>query len=199
MAKFDAQKFLSWCQSQCKQHGVKLILGRGKSIRCNGYSVSGYFDAHNEGAPTLKVASKHKLWVEVLAHEICHMFQWIEKTEKSVRFDKVINTEEWLNGKNFPAKKLHTAIIATVEMERECEVNALKLLEKFGYKNRTGYIQRANAYTLFYFYMLETRKWCKKGRAPYNQRGIWTKFPKTFNINIHKTFKKLRNLYAACI
>ncbi len=199
MNNFDSKGFLSWCQAECKRYDVTLKRSNYKSIRCQGLPVGGYFDAYNNEKPIIHIAGKHKIWEEILSHEISHMFQWVNNTKKWQDAIDIVNTDDWLLGKRVTQKKLNKAIVATIKMERECECHALKLLKTFGYNKGESYIQRANAYTLFYFHMMNTRQWYKRNFSPYDHPEIWKKFPKTFSIDIYKTYNKLSSLYDNCI
>ena len=45
------------------------------------------------------------------------------------------------------------------------------------------YTQKSNAYVLSYLWMRQKRKWYKIGFEPYNIESVYTKMPKTFDID----------------
>jgi hypothetical protein len=193
-----ADALLAYAKEECKIHGVEFIKTPGKNIKSGPSFVSGYFD-QEPNPPVLKVATS-KEWPLILAHELSHMFQWVENTPAWRDYSKVtVNLDDWLKGEIVNKKALHSTILKTINMERECEEKALALLESFGYNESTKYIQKANSYTLFYFYMEEHRTWMRPDRKPYRKPSIWKHFPDTFDIDLYETYKELKHLYDKCV
>ena len=118
------REFVQMAREHLKEHGCRIVFGRGQELNCGGYRASGYF---NDGDRELRVARKNNLWFEVLIHEYCHFLQWIEKSPVYRRSDSsnaVI--DNWFNGKHYPARKIDKAFDIVREMERDCEMRSIK-------------------------------------------------------------------------
>jgi len=61
------------------------------------------------------------------------------------------------------------------------------------------YIQKANAYTLFYLFVSDERVWYTIGKEPYRLPTVWKQFPKSFDIDLISTYNNLKHLYWRCI
>jgi len=69
--------FIKYVKSRCKEHGVKCFLSNTKSVKLQeGVRCSGYFD---ETVPVLASSMNREDWKEILAHEYCHLTQWVEQ------------------------------------------------------------------------------------------------------------------------
>jgi hypothetical protein len=161
---------------------------------------SGYFHEpkdNDEGSVPLMVIGINKPeneWLEVLLHEFCHFIQWKEQTKAwtdyySLYTEQVHNKEE--------SKEL---LVATVDMESECEQNTIKLAKLIGYDiDPETYILKVNAYLVFYQIYEETRKWYKK--APFDDEEILSMMPKNIikNPMDYQTSKDLKSLYLKCL
>lgn len=194
-------EILSWAKKQCKLNGVKFICKKGKYILTEGYPVSGFF-AYDEAVPALHFSTGVPDWVGVLSHEISHMFQWVEQTEKWKIYHKCrFNMTNWLDGSYCHPDQVRNGIKKTVAMELECEKKSLALLQAFGYgeKESEEYTQKANAYLVFYSFVRDNRKWSAKGKSPYRDAKIWKKFPSTFAIDLEATYQRLKHLYVGCV
>lgn len=193
-------------RAECKANGVKLYLGKGKSVRYSrGMNVNGFFDfdVKKPKQPKLVCATGRPNWELVLVHELNHMRQW--KEDCKVWQDYCATTgnmiDRAISGKKLDEKKLKKDTIATLLMEHDCEKRSHNTLKELKYpKNKlVEYVQKANSYALFYLYVAKYKKWYKIGREPYNSKVVWGKFPKTFDIDIHKTFEKLGHLFDNCV
>jgi hypothetical protein len=192
---FNRNKLLEFCKEECEKHGVKLVLHKGKYIKlADSMNCSGWFDESNE--PSLHIAKGRKDWADVLAHEISHVYQWVEQTKAWVKYhESKLNIDEWLAGREYTKAQINKGINAAIRMERECEQKSLRLLEKYGFEDGARYMQMANAYTLFYFWVRDNRLWSKAGKSPYSQPIIWQAFPAKWKINIKETYNTLKDLY----
>ena len=74
----EEKKLIDYVRSECKEHGIRFVLSNHQAVntgeRCR---ASGYFDE-----TSLVVAKKSSKWVQTLAHEYCHMCQWLEGEPK---------------------------------------------------------------------------------------------------------------------
>lgn len=65
--------------------------------------------------------------------------------------------------------------------------------DNYGYVEE--YIQKSNAYILFYRWMHKTRKWYEIGKEPYNIKEIVSQMPTTFNVDYTKLTPKLERVF----
>ena len=74
------ERFIKWVKQQCRKYGVKVKLKNVSYLRLSGnIRCSGYFDDADTDSPTLVVAMNRPDWIEILAHEYCHLTQWLEQ------------------------------------------------------------------------------------------------------------------------
>jgi hypothetical protein len=197
MTTEDSEDLLRWAKQQCRKYKVKFRRHKSKYILCDGFPVSGYFDSTSK---ELHFAASMKGWQEVLCHETCHVIQWGVNTPIWQEGQKAkCNVGDWLKGEKVPTKHINQAIVSAMYVEKECEKWSADKLAAYKDFDKKNYTRKANSYILFYLFVKDQRKWCKKGKAPYSIENIWTRFPATFNIDIDKTYNKLKHLYHACI
>jgi hypothetical protein len=78
--------------------------------------------------------------------------------------------------------EIRTSIIVEVD----CEKRTVEKIKKYGLDsiiNIDEYIQKSNAYVLFYLWMRKNRKWYTIGKEPYNIPDVVSVMPKTFDID----------------
>jgi hypothetical protein len=192
-------KLLKIIKEELKESKIKLYLGKGKYLKYSpGIKVNGFFDYENS---KLAVATKKPNWELTLVHEYSHFKQWKEQCRE---WQDYVGTppviDKPVEGFEVDIKELNYSAKVTMMMERDCEIRAHNLLKKFGYpKDKlVEYIQKANAYALFYLFLAKHRKWYVIGKEPYVLPNVWKKFPKTFSIDLNKTYDKLEYLYFDC-
>ena len=56
------------------------------------------------------------------------------------------------------------------------------------------YIQKSNAYILFYWAMFKTRKWYTPKKRPYELKELWSKMPKHWLAEYHYENNALNNV-----
>ena len=183
-------------RKSCKEEGVRFYFPPTRFIRNEGIQCNGYFDGESR---TLAVAKNAANWFITLAHEYSHMMQWKEDCPAWKATSKV-EFLDWLDPK-LTKKKRQKTIKITFEMELDCEKRTTKLFRELGMDKKflTEYIQKSNAYTMFYLFIGEHCKWYKMGKEPYQLKSVWSKFPKTYNFNLEKAYKRLSPLYWQCI
>lgn len=196
----EVKKFI---KQECKENNVRFFHGRGKTVSFQGESVrsNGYFNEPlKKGDKAVLAISTNPNSLDVLIHEYCHMQQYLEGHPYWKALNGKGHMWQWLDGQKVP----HTKVVASVEahynIEVDCEARAVKMHRKFKTGiNLTEYIQKANAYTMFYFYVLENRKWYAPGREPYNLKEVWSKLPKTFAFNREKWYNKHKKIFENCV
>lgn len=200
--QFDEIKAI--IKKECKENGIKFFHGRGPTVRhIDGLRVNGFFEdgtTMKDGISKLAVASNPNS-LEVLVHEYCHMQQYLEQTPEWQALHRGDEFWGWLNGQEgLEDEKIIDCAVAYYEIEVDCEKRAVEQHKLWKTDtNLTEYIQKANAYTLFYFYVLDTRKWYKAGREPYTLKEVWSKMPKSFTFDVGQCYNKHRQLFDLCV
>lgn len=185
--------FIKYVKSRCKEHGVKCFLSNTKSVKLqDGIRCSGYFD---ETVPILASSINREDWIEILAHEYCHLTQWVEQiplwkeAETSLSF-----LWEWLDGVDCENIDHHINVARDLELDNEKRV--VKLIKSFGLNiNIDTYTQKANAYIMFYNWLKQTRKWCKKDNSPYKNERVKSIMSNKFNMDYSKLSQKSERIF----
>lgn len=126
------KSFLHECTQHLGVYGFQLYKGRGE--QCNlgcGARVAGWFSAEDK---RIAVAMNNKGWLEIFVHEYSHFLQWLDQSEaESAKDDEATNTvDEWLYSyKDFPPQKLKEAFRRVRAYEKDCEIRAIKLIQKY--------------------------------------------------------------------
>ena len=197
---FDEVKRL--IKQECKDNEVNFYHGRGKTvlffdgIRSNGYFFDG---VGTDDGPTLAVATNENT-LTTLVHEYCHMQQFLEQAEVWTALRGNAQIWEWLSGDEFSDKVLDASIELAYAVELDCEKRSIRQHRIWN----TGidiseYIQKSNAYTMFYFFMRHHRVWYKQGREPYSVEEVWSQMPKSFTFDRDKCYNKVHQLFNLCI
>ena len=192
-------KLLPLVKSSCRAAGVELYFGRGATILCDNVPVSGYFDP---GRPRLAVARGNTEWEYILLHEFQHMQQWLEQIPlwKQCQEFSDYQFADALQGKEINEELWRQECLLDMAIERDCEQRVVKKLIKWDCSNEDirDYIKQANAYTMFYLHLIESKKWNLPGRGAYQIKRVWQQFPETFDIDVEKEYEIRKNLYSLC-
>lgn len=184
------QSFITHVKSECKSAGIKVELRQVRYLKLGqGMKCSGYFDEANR---KLVVAMLNPVAVEVLVHEFGHFTQWIEKILiwKQAEF-AMGHIEEWLSGK--PKRNIKKWMALSRDLELDNEKRSVQLIKDFNLPiNIRKYTQSANAYVLFYNWMLTSRKWCKPGNTPYSNKTILNACSPKFNMRYDQLSAKMK-------
>ena len=171
------QKLIADTAYKCVNHGISFRLEYTNQVNQENLPCSGYFDEK-----ILAVAvNKPKTidWVDVLAHESCHLDQFVEKHKLWVSDEKSLTiVEGWIRKKAYSKKELLTGFINTIALELDCEQRTVKKLLKYKIPfNKKAYIQKANSYLFSYAYTLQNKKWFP---TPYEKPYIYNNMPTKF-------------------
>lgn len=186
-------RFIKWIRKQCKLHGIKCDLRNTKYLKLTGnIQCSGYFD---EQEMVLASSMNRPDWVEILAHEYCHLTQWVDGCKEwNNGVNGIDKLDQWLSGK--PIRNIRKWIDYSRDLELDNEKRTVELIKRWGLNVDTEmYIKKANAYIQFYNYMYHSRKWSKPGNAPYGNKQIIEAMPSTFKMKYKGMSKKLLKLY----
>lgn len=186
--------FLKEVRATCREHGIRFYEGKGKYIKLSGnIKCGGYFDHTNK---VLAYASNHPIALGILAHETCHLDQWLENPKKFEKYDEIGLIDDWLSGTNVNDKKLDKAIKLAMELELDCEKRTANKIVKYSLPIDLGnYIRRANVYVYFYLWLRKTRKWSKPNNSPYQIDEIINAVPSKFLSDYSVLPKKLEKLF----
>lgn len=172
----NVKKLISDTASKCLKEGFSFNLVAKTSVQAGkGIECSGYFDEKE-----LIVAAKKKEWLDVLAHESCHLDQFVENSKYWRGGENgIIALDSWLLKKRkYSNVYLEKAIKNIILLELDCEKRTVKKLKKYNIKfNKSLYIQKANAYLLSYWASYRDKKWYN---FPYDKKHIYNKMPKIF-------------------
>ena len=171
-----------------KENNIKLVLSPEKGVQFSegGIMCNGYFD---DITSTLACALGKDVsqWLVILLHESCHMDQWVEKVPEWTENVGMDNIEKWLNGDDsVNMNNIDNEIRTSIIVEVDCEKRTVEKIKKYGLDsiiNIDEYIQKSNAYVLFYLWMRKNRKWYTIGKEPYNIPDVVNVMPKTFDID----------------
>ena len=184
----EEKKLIDYVRSECKEHGIRFVLSNHQAVntgeRCR---ASGYFDE-----TSLVVAKKSSKWVQTLAHEYCHMCQWLEGEPKYTAKTEdgrcpCIVFLEWVNGIHDDKNLAFDAMKKVIEMERDCEMRTEKLLQEYGLLQCQNEINtfrvRANAYLYSHWVSFQEKRWPK---ARWSTLIDPEMMPKTFRCKPHE-------------
>lgn len=187
------QAFIKHIKTECKKAGIKVELRQVRYLLLGqGMKCSGFFDEANK---KLVVAMLNPVSVEVLVHEFGHFTQWREKTQiwKDAEW-AMMHIEEWLGGKT--KRNIEKWISLSRDLELDNEKRTVKLIKDFKLPiNTKKYTRSANAYVLFYNWMLTSRKWCKPGNTPYSNKTVLKACSPKFNMRYDDLSAKVRKAF----
>ena len=183
-----------------KENNIKLVLSPEKGVKFSegGILCNGYFD---DITSTLACALGKDVsqWLVILLHESCHMDQWVEKVPEWTENVGMDNIEKWLNGDDsVNMNNIDNEIKTSIIVEVDCEKRTVKKIKKYGLDsiiNIDEYIQKSNAYVLFYLWMRKNRKWYEIGKEPYNITDVVSVMPNTFDIDYTILDPKIEKTY----
>lgn len=187
------KSFIKHVKSECRRTGIKVELRTVKYLKLGqGMKCSGYFDEANR---KLVVALLNPVSVEVLVHEFGHFTQWDEKIPiwKDAGW-AMGHIEEWLNGK--PKRNIEKWMALSRDLELDNEKRSVQLIKDFDLPiNIEKYTKSANAYVLFYNWMLTSRKWCKPGNTPYSNKTVLNACSPKFNMRYDQLSTRMRQAF----
>jgi len=181
-------RFISDLRETTSKEGVRLFLSPDNGVEYvgGGFMCNGYFDGDGK---TLACALGKDVsqWLIILLHESCHMDQWIEQVPEWTENIGMDNIDRWLSGdNNVDMKKIDEEIRTSMLVELDCEKRTVEKIKKYNLDSIIDideYIQKSNAYILFYLWLKKNRRWYTIGKEPYNQAIVVSSMPKSFNID----------------
>jgi hypothetical protein len=192
-SEIEQHPFYSTLVEKCRELRVNLILE--PSTAFGGIECNGYFDPTGPTGVELAIAinGPRENWEKVMVHEYNHMMQWHEDCQawKDCYFDEARAVDccnlldWWLEGYiDLDNKKLRRVTMACLGVELDCEKRTVEMIERLRLDiDVEDYIQKANAYVLFYHFVARKREWYKMGREPYSVPECYEVFSKKFDEN----------------
>ena len=189
--KSKIEYFISDLEKRCLENNITLFTPNTLGVQYPGENIqtNGYFDPDRR---VLACATGKELnkWLLILLHEASHMDQFLENDPL---FDSLLGLEEtfkWIEGSDdVDINKIDEEIKSGIAVEVDCEKRTVEKIKKYDLEfvaNSEVYTQKSNAYVLSYLWMRQKRKWYKIGFEPYNIESVYTKMPKTFDIDYTK-------------
>ena len=190
--------FVKHIKNECKKYGIKCDLRPVQSIMLNeaGIRCSGYFDEYEK---VLACSMKSPIWLSVLAHEYCHLTQWLDLPQvwiDVVDYDSGNKMDKWLNGGRVKNHEKHIDRVRDLELDNE--KRTVQCIKDFGldeFIDINLYIRRANSYVQFHNYMKVIRRWYIVPNTPYSNEYILDRMPSKFNMNYDKMSDKVLKIF----
>lgn len=169
----------------------------------DGMKCNGYFD-DSSNVLACAMGKDVSQWLFILLHESCHMDQFFEQVEAWTNNQHgMSNVDKWLGGDDsIGADLIESDIKSSMECELDCEMRTVEKIKKYNLEdiiNVENYIQKSNAYILFYLWMKKYRKWYSIGKEPYNQNEIVEAMPNTFDIDYTTLSPQLELIFSKFI
>lgn len=191
------QQFIDFVRIQCKHHKIYCALRPVKYVKIgNNIRCSGYFDSKLR---LLAVALKGKTPLEVVVHEYGHMTQWIDQCIEwtaGESTDADICIDNWLAGEEVDGIDYYINIAKQIELDNE--KRSVALIKQFKLDSIIDverYIQKANAYVLWYNWLKTTRKWSSPDNLPYTNENILNVMSKEFDMDYINLTPELIELF----
>lgn len=196
-------------QQECDLHDVIFFIAESPTItfgamESNGFFTTGYYDEEDFiEIPVLAVATNSNT-LETMVHEYSHLKQYLENFQPFEDAKEYNFIWEWVGGNpltdDIPLEVIDDAFHTFYELEVDAEKrSALMHIQWDTGIDIEEYIQKANAYTLFYFYVREHRVWYASGKEPYNIEHVWRNMPKTFDFDAVSWYITNYKLFDNCI
>lgn len=185
----NTKQFKEFVANTAKNYGVTCMFVESDHVNTiNEIPCSGYFDPRRK---ILAVALKAEKWEDILAHEFCHMLQWVDGLLGPLDQQKEDTIDAWLGGAD--VENYEELINWTRDIELDCERRTVDLAAKLGlgFIDTSTYIREANAYIQFYNWMKKNRKWTDAGRPIYNSKEVVALCPDTFDMDYNNIPEEL--------
>lgn len=189
-------------KDECDKHGVEFFHSEEPTVLYrDGVESNGFFtEDGGDGKPKLAVGTNSNT-LETMVHEYCHMQQYLEDAEVWQNIHGREHIWRWIEGlEEFPEEVLDESFKAFYLIEVDCEQRSIQKHREWNTGiNEEEYIQKANAYTMFYFFMREHRVWYRAGQEPYTIEEVWRNMPKTFTFDRVSCYLDVYHLFEQCI
>jgi hypothetical protein len=187
-------QFVSYIQSECDKHGVKLELRPvGYLVVSRKFRCTGFFDPYDK---VLRVATGYEKYFHTLVHEYAHMTQWLDPDCTEWKVDEMLDSgtkmEAWLMGHNVRSYK--KCIAAVRDLELDNEKRTVDIIKTHNLEiDIDDYVRKANCYVLLHNRMMKTRKW-PSSRSIYRSEILEVMSPR-FDMQYDKNSKEVDKLF----
>ena len=224
----NKEQFLNYVKESCEKNGVEFVVTDNSRVHYSNISCNGFFDPdipvditaeHIVQKTDFKSTAKEKRAVlafstggktekealELLAHEYCHLCQYVEKSPLWITQENMETFDKWLNGEDFAPEVLKDSWEKIVRLEADCERRVFELAKKLNLNiDPESYARNANSYLYFYSWCLENRQWYVN--APYQIKEITDAMPSKIHEDVSMYVspelladKSLYNLFNQCV
>lgn len=161
---------------------------------------NGYFSEEWDGSPPTLAIATNSNSLDTMIHEYCHMQQFLESHPTWMALASRGQMWNWLSGIDYPDDVITESVLAYMNVEIDCEKRAVEFHQEWDTGiNIEEYIQKANAYILFYRYLREYRKWYEPQYEPYNLGSVWKNMPQTFDFDHEHWYNNHKAIFKQCI
>ena len=189
----NTQAFIDHVKKECKKHGIKASLRNTKYVKLSGnIKCSGYFDDENR---VLVCSMNRPDFLEILAHEYCHLTQYVDKIElwDAVNVSMPL-LDEWLSGEEVEDIDQHISKCRDLELDNE--KRTVEVIKKFDLNmDLDHYVRKANAYVQFYNYMKHSRRWCTPERSPYTNKRVISSMSNQFDMEYSEIPQDIKQIF----
>jgi hypothetical protein len=189
------EELVKHVKKECKKHGVRFYKGPGKYVwlKDSNIKCGGYFNSEPE--QVLAYASKSEEYKTLIAHEYCHMTQWLDKIPLwDISENSLVVVDNWLNG--FEVENIQQHLSNCRDLELDNEIRTSKLFDEYDFgQTKEEYIKKCNAYILFYNYLYYSRSWSKPGNSAYGNKRILEAMSDKFDMNYSELSPELLKLF----
>jgi hypothetical protein len=193
--------FIQDLKKVAQENNIKLLLSSESGIRYGEDSnifCNGYFDGDNR-VLACAMGKDISYWLIILLHESSHMDQFLENDPNWTNNIGLVQTDKWLEGSDDVDLDIISEEIRTsINIEIDCERRTIQKIKNWsleGIIDLEEYIQKSNAYILFYLWMKKRRSWYTIGKEPYNIPEIVSTMPKTLNIDYTQLDPKIEEVF----
>ncbi len=171
----NKKDFVALVKKDCRHHNIEFFVPKTQKIWELGCYLTGYFDGFK-----LAVAGgiSEKRFMQTLAHEYCHMQQYLDKAPVWTNAIKS-KFADWIvkkRGVSLSGESLNKAYLADALVELDCERRTLDMIDALDLPlDHDEYAKSANAYVWSFAWQRDKRAWFK--RAPHRIPQICAKLP----------------------
>lgn len=173
--------FIQHVKRECKRHGIKLLLTTETLFDDGVQTYGGYFDHLSKILAVSDISNNHNM-MTTLVHEYSHMEQWIYNEPTFTHrlrggYESTVILSQWLQGHSYKKSTIRNAVTIIRECELNCERRSLDNIKKYNLSiDIKKYTRYANAYILFYHYVLLKRQW-DFTHSPLNNLNVIDQMP----------------------
>lgn len=210
----DYREFKLYVERICSINKIEFICDKDFDLSHN--DCIGVFDPDSFDVPVLAYREDANAFGTLL-HEFSHVIQYLENSfvwqmynETPTSWYKLYREQaenllfSWLDDLNFNPDPSHLTryTLITTSLEVDCEMQAVKLIEKLNLNiDKKEYIKKANSLLYCYPYALHERKWFSGDVNPYDDENVWKEMPDNFHtFSYFKPLpKKIKTILNRCM